>query len=292
MAEQLSFGAFYVASELTGNEKQLIEQVLSENMSFIPSSKFNAENAESVIFDPSHDVAIQWSMTGSGNVKCTVLTREQEGTLFLRYNYSKKRCIEYLEAFRSNPSKSNADSLAQWYSRVRSIREDIAKANLSLVLEIVKERGPKYVGADDLVSEGNAALLRTMDRFDVSKGWKFSTYLWRSVMKGFGRIARKERSYRNTFPAEYNPNLEDPYIDARSLERDTERVEMIRHIIRSDDTGLTTSEIRSLELRFINNRMSYDKMASILGVSREVAKRTCDTAIQKVSEQLKKQLSR
>ena len=291
MTEQLSLGAFYVASELTGKEKRLIEQVMSENMAYISSPEFEIENAESILFDPSRNVVIEWRMMSNDKVKCKALTTAQEKTLFLRYNYAKMRCIECLDAFRGNPSQANAKILASWYERVRAVREDIAKANLRLILKIVKDRGPKYVGTDDLVSEGNAALLRAMDGFDVSKGWKFSTYLWRSVIKAFDRIASRERRYRSTFPAEYDPDLEEPDVDVISAERESVMTETIRHIVSSEDTGLTTNEIRSLELRFVNNRMSYDKMASILGVSREVAKRTCETAIQKVSEQLKKQLN-
>ena len=58
----------------------------------------------------------------------------------------------------------------------REAKEILTKANLRLVVSIAK----KYVGRGmmflDLIQEGNLGLINAVDKFDHSKGFKFSTY--------------------------------------------------------------------------------------------------------------------
>jgi RNA polymerase sigma factor (sigma-70 family) len=56
-------------------------------------------------------------------------------------------------------------------------RHDIVRANLWLVPVVVRRYHPSSGGAfDDLVAEGNIGLYRALERFDPSRGFRFSTY--------------------------------------------------------------------------------------------------------------------
>lgn len=55
-------------------------------------------------------------------------------------------------------------------------RNDLINANLRLVVSIAKRFVSSGVPFLDLIQDGNLGLMRAVDRFDVDKGFKFSTY--------------------------------------------------------------------------------------------------------------------
>lgn len=55
-------------------------------------------------------------------------------------------------------------------------REQLIQANSRLVISIAKKYIGKGVQFLDLIQEGNLGLIRATDKFDVSRGYKFSTY--------------------------------------------------------------------------------------------------------------------
>jgi RNA polymerase primary sigma factor/RNA polymerase sigma factor len=129
-----------------------------------------------------------------------LLTREQEAHLFRKYNFLKYRAAKLREELDpAMPKSSLMDEIESLHQQAVATKNEIARANLRLVVSIAKRHVTPDQNFFELVSDGNMSLLRAIEKFDFARGNKFSTYASWAIMKNFARTIPGEFKHRDRF---------------------------------------------------------------------------------------------
>lgn len=228
--------------ELPGSDKKKLEEILVEPIAFIPNDDFRRPKTMAKIIDKQVEV-----QTGKS------LSAEEESLLFMQFNYTRYKLCQVRRKLLKQTThvKKIALELLDWYYRQLDIRSKIVTANMGLVLAMAKRSDFPGVEFTDLISEGSMALLRAADKFDVSRGFKFSTYACRAIFKGFSRTAKQSYRYRRQFLVQWDTAFEK----SDQVERDREEehsdwVDEVRNIMDQNLADLTGIEQSVVSLRF------------------------------------------
>lgn len=155
--------------ELTEDKMDLILEYLEKQKIDIVNAEMGVENAEDLILDSEDDI---------------ILDEEDEVEIIDDVDVLEGVSTEdpvrmYLKEIGNVPLLTTEQEV-ELAKRVEAgdeeAKKQLTEANLRLVVSIAK----KYVGRGmpflDLIQEGNMGLMKAVDKFDYTKGYKFSTY--------------------------------------------------------------------------------------------------------------------
>jgi RNA polymerase primary sigma factor len=203
-----------------------------------------------------------------------LLTAEEERELFRAMNYAKYR----VNVLRSHldPASPDVESVekAERLLKVASqIRDHIVHANMRLVLSIVKKYVTPQYSFDELLSDGIITIIQAVNKFDYDRGFRFSTYAYRSI----ARFA-----YRQTTARQKNAGR---FSGAIAENETPDHEQSLRHVFDTPSGGKLLGMLDTLLSRldrreqFIVRRRygmgrchkmaSFQSMADKLGVSKE-----------------------
>ncbi len=274
-------------------------EALSLPIDYVDNPIFKKRDAESALFDQGMEINVSstsWyhpmlddDLNASSAPSSTLLSAKEEQHLFLRYNYARMRTKQAVARLKVAPGRKVANEVVLWHRRSRDTREIIINANLALVLAMAKRTRMSDVDFSELISEGNMALLRAVEKFDAARGFKFSTYACRAILKAFSRIAVKSNRYNSLFPAEFDPSMErSNEMELRRQAVAKDAVEELQRIISTNRADLTDVEQKVIEARFAVNRpentesLTLEEVGQVIGVTKERVRQIQNRALEKL----------
>jgi RNA polymerase primary sigma factor/RNA polymerase sigma factor len=203
-----------------------------------------------------------------------LLTREQEQHLFRKYNYLKYKAAKLRKELDvETPKASLMDEIEELYEEIVATKNQIARANLRLVVSIAKRHVTPDQNFFELVSDGNVSLLRAIEKFDYARGNKFSTYASWAIMKNFARTIPGEYRQRDRFRTSYDELFAatqeqrgNPSVDERAQ---SDRLEKIQRILARLDEREQQIIIGRFGLDHNREPLTLKEVGAEMGVTKE-----------------------
>lgn len=238
----------------------------------------------------SDDSGLDWFAQGNGRAPSS----EQERVIFSRFNYCRYRAMRVLRDFRGKELSIEASrDVIRWELATRRLRAEIIRMNLPLVLAMAKRTKITGVDSAEMISEGNFALLRSVDKFDCARGFKFSTYACRSILKAFSRVASRTTRYRVYFPTEFDPTLEkSDFAEERRRGVEDECMTELRSVLGQNLANLSEIERQVVVARFAIDEVTdnaklpkaktLEQVGELIGVTKERVRQIQNKALTKL----------
>jgi len=185
------------------------KRLMETPIEYIYSPEFDAPDAEKVILGPPPNV----EKKGAGAkpppglppylaslYSIPLLTRDEEVYYFRKMNYLKYQAAKLREQVDpARPKAEDMDRLEKLLDEATEIKNFLIRSNLRLVVSIAKRHIRPNTNFFEMVSDGNMSLIRAIEKFDYSKGNKFSTYASWAIMKNFARSIPAEHTQLDRF---------------------------------------------------------------------------------------------
>jgi len=279
--------------------RQKVEALLEESYAFMDSPVFQQKDIETELFDfdaepqlpmvswyqPTRDEAVDQTMAGAPQL----MKGNEERMMFLRFNYCKLELSRLQKLIKkSGLTRKRADEFLFWHGRFEHFREYLVRTNLALVLAMAKRTRLGDVDFAEIVSEGNMALIRAVDKFSIDRGFKFSTYACRAILKAFSRTALKASRHRTRFPVEFEPEMEkSDWQDRRRGVVEEDCIDELKAIVDRNLADLSQVEETVIRRRFNwrqedESPMTLEEVGQIIGVTKERVRQIQNKALAKI----------
>ncbi len=202
-----------------------------------------------------------------------LLTPEGEVALFRKFNYLKFKADRVRREFDPETvSASELDRVEALLDEAQKVKNQITQANLRLVVSIAKRHVRPGMDLFELISDGNMSLIRAVDKFDFTRGFKFSTYCSWAIMKNFARTVPDQRHYYDRYQTG-REELLDALAVSRGDEQDDELIPSLRGVIERMLSSLDERAQAILRQRYGldggGEPQTLDQIGRRFGVSKE-----------------------
>ena len=276
-----------------------VEEILAGNYAFMDSPVFKNRTIERELFtfddeEPKLPLTSWYQPTREdleNNHFATpqLMSASEEKLMFLRFNFAKRKLTLLQKKAKSTEmTRELADQVIEWHRRFEHFREYLVRTNLALVLAMAKRTRLGDVDFSEIVSEGNMALIRAVEKFNVDRGFKFSTYACRAILKAFSRTAMKSSRHRTRFPVEFEPDLEkSDWADKKRDEVEDDCIDELKAIVSRNLADLSEVEETVIRRRFNweqqdESPLTLEEVGQIIGVTKERVRQIQNKALAKI----------
>jgi len=228
------------------------------------------------------------------NYEMPLLSKEQEQHLFRKMNFLKYRASQLLKEMTLpsgliNYARLRVEALDQIEDNLKEatkVKELLIRCNMRLVTSIAKKHAGQAENFFELLSDGNMSLMRAVEKFDFSRGNKFSTYGSWAIMKNFARSIPDEKNRRERFVTG-NEEVFDAAEDKRSDEQEclaaaAQAAEKVNRLLEYLEPR--EREIIRMRAGLDNNGdgMTLEKIGEKLGITKERVRQLNVRAVKKL----------
>jgi len=278
--------------------RQRVESLLVNEYAYMDSPMFKEKGIERKLFGDEELPAlpfVAWyqptrdELAEAMQRTPQLMSPAEEQLMFRRFNFAKRKLkLMKKRIMDGGLTKECAELFVQWHDKSEHLREYLVRTNLALVLAMAKRTRLGDVDFAEIVSEGNMALLRAVEKFNVDRGFKFSTYACRAILKAFSRTALKHNRHRTRFPVEFEPDLEkSDWSDRKRDAVEQDLVSELKTIVDRNLAELSDVEQTVLKRRFNweqeqNSPLTLEEVGQIIGVTKERVRQIQNKALAKI----------
>ena len=188
------------------------EILLEQPIDFMDSDEFSEPGAEQrILVEPPENPKARLTRPPpdlpaylAALYQLPILTREQEQHHFRKMNFLSWQAVEARqELLEARPTGRRGRAAME---RVEALLEEsggeknfLIRSNLRLVVSIAKKHLRPGMNFFEMVSDGNLSLIRAIEKFDYTRGNKFSTYATWAIMRNFARSVPREHRQQDRF---------------------------------------------------------------------------------------------
>jgi len=192
------------------------EAFFARPIDYVPCRQFSRANAEQAATVPPAAAALPLAQHGheppagdgltpylASLYQTRLLTKDEEQFYFRRMNWLKYRAASARR--RLDPRRATLRQMEQvegWLTEAETVKAILITSNLRLVVSIAKKFIDPSWSFEELVSEGNVALMRAVEKFNFALGNRFSTYATYAIQRHFYRLSHRGRQQRKRFVAD------------------------------------------------------------------------------------------